>query len=213
MAKKSAEERFFEKVNKTDDCWEWTATKNNKGYGMFYPGYGKEKVLAHRFSWEFHNYPSPIPKGKNVLHVCDNPGCVNPAHFFIGSHLDNMLDKENKGRGNHPCGDGRPLDLTDEEIEDIIKRYTNGTCLRSLGRDYGIDKATIGRVLRKNGIEVYDRNLKVFTDEETSRICEMRKSGMALKDIATHFSVDRSVISRILKPFNIEVYIKPGPKT
>ena len=75
-------------------CWIWLKSLNNGGYGTVAVK-GKSK-FAHRFSWEF--YRGPIPSGKNVLHRCDIPSCVNPDHLFIGSQTDNHLDSQTKGR-------------------------------------------------------------------------------------------------------------------
>lgn len=87
------EERFWAKVEKGPDCWEWKAFRN-KGYGKF--TYNGRMYLAHRLSWILTN--GPIPDGLGVLHSCDNPPCVNPDHLFLGTQLDNMRDASNKGR-------------------------------------------------------------------------------------------------------------------
>ena len=90
--------RFWPKMDKCaeDACWEWSAAKDNWGYGLFY---GDSFTRAHRMAWVLTN--GPIPEGLCVLHACDNPPCCNPAHLWLGTHLDNARDRENKGRGNH----------------------------------------------------------------------------------------------------------------
>lgn len=96
MAKRrSAEDRFWEKVEKTDGCWNFSA--NRKGKGYFRLGLpGERHVSAHRFSYEIAF--GPIPDGLWVLHHCDNPKCVRPDHLFLGTAKDNTQDALNKGR-------------------------------------------------------------------------------------------------------------------
>ena len=88
------EERFWVKVVRGPDCWNWNGGKLVEGYGRFVDR-GKY-VLAHRVSWEIHN--GPIPEGLCVLHRCDNPPCTNPDHLFVGTHGDNARDRAAKGR-------------------------------------------------------------------------------------------------------------------
>ena len=89
--------RFWDRVDKTDGCWNWMGVKNKKGYGSF--GCIKGINLAHRASWFIHNGEIPKDKDNNycgtklVLHECDNPSCVNPDHLFLGTDVDNGRDK------------------------------------------------------------------------------------------------------------------------
>ncbi len=80
--------RFWDKVNKTNQCWLWTSATNGRGYGVM--GVNRKPKYAHRISWEMHN--GPIPPGLHVCHKCDVPGCVRPDHLFLGTREDNMSD-------------------------------------------------------------------------------------------------------------------------
>lgn len=87
--------RFWNKVEKTNTCWLWTASKSHNGYGVIWiKDIGNVRV--HRFSWELH--VGPIPDGLCVLHKCDVPACVNPEHLFLGTRKDNAADMVKKGR-------------------------------------------------------------------------------------------------------------------
>lgn len=74
-------ERFWEKVRKSDGCWEWTAFRDRRGYGRFMI----ERIprLAHRVSFERAN--GPIPEGLEVDHMCHNRACVRPDHLRLAT--------------------------------------------------------------------------------------------------------------------------------
>lgn len=75
-------------------CWLWDCQYNRDGYGLLRCK-GTYKV-AHRLSYE--QFVGPIPNGLLVLHRCDVPSCVNPAHLFLGTYSDNTRDMIRKGR-------------------------------------------------------------------------------------------------------------------
>jgi hypothetical protein len=105
------EDRFWEKVKKLgdDDCWEWQAARNAKGYGRLTSGRGVH-LKAHRVA--FVLFGGVIPDNLFVLHTCDNPSCCNPGHLFVGTPKDNMVDKIKKGRGTEPPHYGGDLHWT-----------------------------------------------------------------------------------------------------
>jgi hypothetical protein len=129
-------DRFWNKVDKTDDCWLWTGYKNNKGYGMF--RVGDTMMLTHRWSAQTSglNIDNML-----VCHSCDNPSCVRPDHLFVGTNQDNVDDREAKGRGAKVKPNLRKLS------DDIVRaiRAETGTLL-SIARKYNSSIATVHRV-------------------------------------------------------------------
>lgn len=75
--KLTLEQRFWQKVTKTPDCWLWTASTGSHGYGQIAVD-GRPR-LAHRVAWEIVN--EPIPDTMELDHKCGNRACVNPAHL------------------------------------------------------------------------------------------------------------------------------------
>lgn len=83
----SPADRFWAKVDKTDDCWLWTASTNN-GYGSISLG-ARKRVQAHRFAYEL--LVGPIPDGLELDHLCRVRHCVNPAHLEPVTARENQL--------------------------------------------------------------------------------------------------------------------------
>lgn len=93
----SPEERFWAKVDKSDECWLWTGTTSVRGYGKLIVS-GKQ-VQAHRFAYSLAH--GAITPDQIVCHRCDTPLCVRVSHLFVGTHADNVRDMLAKGRQNN----------------------------------------------------------------------------------------------------------------
>lgn len=103
------EERFWEKVKKTEKCWNWTAGKVPDGYGKFTVN-GRLK-LAHRVSYEMEF--GAIPSGLTLDHLCRNRACVNPKHLEPVSNKENVLRGFSYSAVNarkESCPKGHPYD-------------------------------------------------------------------------------------------------------
>lgn len=142
-------ERFWNKVSvdAPSKCWEWKGTKSPRGYGAI--RVQRKMISAHRFSWMINK--GNIPDKLHVLHKCDNPSCVNPAHLFTGTHTDNMHDMRDKGRLVTKCGqENGNSKLKLSQVEKIRKLYaTSKYTLAALGRMFSVSYVTIRHIVRR----------------------------------------------------------------
>ena len=131
-------ERFLAKIVRAgeNECWEWTASKRDD-YGRF--RIGDNLYVATRLIWRLTHGIDPM--GQLVCHTCDNPGCCNPKHLFLGTDKDNNTDKETKQRGKHPKGETNGLAVL--TTEDVITIYQSAEPFSELGRKYGCTEANI----------------------------------------------------------------------
>lgn len=142
--------RFWDKVNKTNNCWEWMGGLFNTGYGGF--KLDKKMQKAHRVSWELNN--GKIPEEVCVLHKCDNRKCVRPNHLFLGTQSDNIKDMISKGRDNLTVGtpgekNGRAK-LTDNKVDAIRKMYAAGNItMKILARLFDVSQTTVNYIINK----------------------------------------------------------------
>lgn len=144
----SDRERFWAKVDKTQNCWLWTSNKNLNGYGLF--KLGSRNIAAHCLSWTLTN--GPIRKGLHVLHSCDVRACVNPDHLSLGTHAENMRDMADKGRSGGPKrrGDcnGRAK-LGESQVRVIRAMAAAGHSQKGLARIFGMGSTTIAAIIKK----------------------------------------------------------------
>jgi hypothetical protein len=138
--------RFFNKITIEKSCWEWTAGKDSFGYGRIL--FNGKNTHAHRVSWVIHN--GNIEKGMCVLHKCDNPGCVNPQHLFLGDRTDNHRDMMTKGRfAKNKCEKNGRSKLTKDLAKKIRQEYRDTNIFQwQLGKKYGVSQPVISKVVR-----------------------------------------------------------------
>lgn len=145
-------ERFLRHVDKTATCWLWTGSRPGFGYGKFVVKKGLSPEMAHRVSYRL--FVDDIPHGMQVLHQCDVPSCVNPAHLFLGTQSDNMHDKIRKGRWkysprNQSGGNNPNAVLTDAQVSALMADLRAGERPVTTARKYGIQYRTLWAIRKR----------------------------------------------------------------
>lgn len=204
----SAKDRFEKQVKKTVGCWTWIGGRDQDGYGIF-----KGEVAgvlfkrAHRYSYALHTGDLLI--GRQALHSCDTPSCVNPAHLSSGTAEDNMRDKAAKGRSRVPTGasHGQAI-LTEAQAQSILadpRPYT------TIAADYNVAASTIGSLKQRHswghlsGEVVRHRRVgkqgeKSYAAKVTAQdVLAIRASSESGKELAVRFGISPQSITDIRK--------------
>ena len=151
------ETRFWRYVSPepTSGCWLWTGGCAygygvfgipNGSYGVLREGNRMQSIRAHRMAWEL--WRGPVPENVQVLHKCDVKCCVNPDHLYLGSHADNMRDRD--ARGLTAKGEMLVRNvLTESDVREIRRRYcAGGLSQHVLANEFGVHQGTIHSVVR-----------------------------------------------------------------
>lgn len=126
------QDRLDEKSKRADDgCILWTGYKTPLGYGLMLAS-GKT-VSVHRLAWSLSH--GTIPAGAHIMHVCDNPSCINPDHLVLGTHAANMADRKSKGRYRRSG-----VKLTESQVSEI---RSSSESTSALSKRYGVGQYTI----------------------------------------------------------------------
>ena len=130
---------FEYRTIKGPGCWAWNGWHDAFGYGIVCMP-GNKQARAHRVAYAL--LVGPIPKDMVVMHSCDNPDCVNPAHLSLGTRADNNRDMRQKRR--HAFGERNGhARLTQVDIDTI---RSSAKKQAELAREYKVSQSHISRI-------------------------------------------------------------------
>ena len=181
---------FWQQVTKTHSygCWTWEGKRDRKGYGRW------KKHLAHRESWRRAN--GSIPDGMWILHHCDNPPCVNPAHLYPGTVIENVRDMVTRGRNYRPplkerCTEGHMI--AGENLREMV---TGSGELRRYCRVCDNARSALRQreARRSRGL----RKTRLSTAEKTL-ITGLAASGVSRRRIAAQVGRSLSSVNAVVK--------------
>lgn len=161
MTTKNTPENFWSKVKQGSEleCWEWQGARTSSGYGNL--SWHGLHVQAHRVAYylavggisletEFRREGKAKQYRRFVLHTCDNRGCCNPNHLFLGSMRANLLDAYAKKRKVQPRSKHTNAKLTKAQVVYIRNAYDTGAALQTqLADKFGVSQRVISLVVRR----------------------------------------------------------------
>jgi hypothetical protein len=190
----------------SDECWNWSNTKS-RGYGVI-DIFGN-KIRAHVLAWSLENDRFPILGKEVVRHrVCNNRSCVNILHLRIGSHGDNMKDRNATGE---KCVASKLKEFQVIEIINLL--LEDKEPLKNIAKKYGVSKGTIANIRDRETWPDIERDLTGVSGTRTKKTTFSKVANIkfllqlgefSIGEISRYFEVGRSTVSNI----NSEKYFK-----
>jgi transposase-like protein len=209
--------------NDPEACWPWTAYIDPGGYGRL--SWNGRSDYAHHIAWCVAS-GLPIPPGMHVLHTCDVRHCsrndepgiyvirgiARPrfGHLFLGTHRDNMADRDAKGRARTCAlrGEASPnARLTREVVLAMRAARADGRTVASIAREYGVNPITAQSAIcgtnwrhLPNAAEASGQPLKLSLAQATEAASRLTH-GESLRAVARRFDVHPSTVQKAVAAY------------
>lgn len=139
--------RLYEKLWALDDgCVIWIGVVDKAGYGVFHINNTNKPAPVVAWELEF----GKVPKGLCVCHNCptgDDPRCCAIPHLWLGTHQENMQDRDRKGRQNKGVGVWNAR-MNEAKVRQGRSMWNSGKFLKQEIADFfGISGSSMGKIL------------------------------------------------------------------
>jgi hypothetical protein len=149
--RKTIEQRLLDRTTENEDgCWICNYSFDGDRYPLMNV-YGKT-MRCNRIAYELWVGSAG---DKYVCHSCDEPRCINPGHFFLGTNSENMQDMIKKGRQNYPKGDRHGSKTHPEKLSRGKKHSEIMKRVAARGEEHGMAKLT----------EIQVREIRAYRDQ------------------------------------------------
>jgi hypothetical protein len=124
-------------------CLVWTGSCHPYGAIHFNHKGQRYWPQAHVVAWELANNIS-VPANLFVLHSCDNPPCVLPAHLRLGSAAENTQDMMERNRS--PVGEqSKNAKLTEKDVR-IIRSLVGVVSYAVIAKSFGVSRTQVHHI-------------------------------------------------------------------
>lgn len=207
--------RFWSRIEirGENECWPWTATLNDSGYGIMAIGILNYRATRIALVIKTGEDPGEL----SAIHICENnPAfigrlCTNPSHLEPGTQQENMAYVVGRPRpeAGHPGGENPNATITDEQAIELLNLYATGETRTALAKRFGIGTAMVSHITTGRNwkhLQV-DPALRVtgpsggykVTPEQILEIHRLRATGLSQQKIANIIGVlNQSMVSKIL---------------
>jgi predicted transcriptional regulator len=228
MIHSAVEERLWSCVARGsyDECWPWTKTPDQYGYGQVKVWAGEldvpadfetpggvryRQLMAPRLAFYFVHgrWPQPL-----ALHGCDNPPCCNaenPEHVHEGTHSLNTLEMfaRNRQGSRLRSGEGHfNAVLSAAQVEDIRVRYAaGGVTQKALATEFGVEQQSVSRYVR--GLRFASEacppqpgahgTRAVITPDIRAAVRAAYADGLSQDQVALWYGIGQTSVSRIIR--------------
>lgn len=107
----------------------------------------------------------------------------------------------NNGYNSTKGGQDGCKSFKDLDVESIIKEYSTGKSLRTLGTIFKVDKQTIKDLLIRHNVELRTTRTYKLSQKDRDKVLEDFASGLSRKEIMIKWNISKSYLSQLINGY------------